>query len=255
MAAGFELASGSRGLSRKSLDTALADAAQSAGAELRLGVRVQRFDQLGEGYTIEARSNGRAIEIRCRALIAACARSSSSELPPRSQAASEAGLVGIKRHYQNVSMPPQAELYFFEGGYIGLVPIEGGRVNVCLLASRKALNGADRDPAGLIEALAERIPAIGNRLAGGEALEASPLAAAPIDLWREADPWDSVACVGDDPAAGRRWNRGCAAFGRAVRPADPRLPERRAHPGALGARIPQRLARQLRSAACPGPKA
>ena len=176
VAAGFNLVRGSWGLSRKSLDTALADAAQSAGAELKLGVRVQRFDQVGEGHTVEARSNGRAIEIRCRALIAACGRSSYSELPPRSQAAPEAGLVGIKRHYQNVIMPPQAELYFFEGGYIGLAPIEGDRVNVCLLASRKALKGAGRDPAGLIEALAERIPAIGNRLRGGEALEASPLA-------------------------------------------------------------------------------
>jgi len=143
-------------------------AAQAAGAELMLGVRVQRFDQVGDGYAVEARSNGRAIEIRCRALIAACGRSSSSELPPRLRAAPEAGLIGIKRHYQNVSMPPQAELYFFKGGYIGLAPIEGGRVNVCLLASRTALQGADGDPAGLIESLAKRIPSIGNRLAGGE---------------------------------------------------------------------------------------
>jgi len=200
VAAGFNLARGSWGLSRKSLDTALADAAQADGAALKLGVRVQRFDEVDDGYAVEARSNGQAIEIRCRALIAACGRSSSSQLPPRSQAAPEAGLIGIKRHYQNISMPAQAELYFFEGGYIGLAPIEGGRVNVCILASRKALKGADGDPAGLIEALAGRIPAIGKRLAGGEALEASPLAAAPIDLWRKADPWDSVACVGDAAA-------------------------------------------------------
>ncbi len=200
VAAGFDLAPGSWGLSRKSLDTALADAAQAAGAELSMGVRVQRFDPVDGGYSIEARSNGRAIEIRCRALVAACGRSSSSELPPRSRAAPEAGLVGIKRHYQNVSMPQQVELYFFEGGYIGLAPIEGGSVNLCLLASRKALEGADKDPAGLIEALAGRIPGIGNRLAGGEALDASPLTAAPVDLWRKAEPWDSVACVGDAAA-------------------------------------------------------
>ncbi len=200
VAAGFDLARGSWGLSRKSLDTALADAAQAAGAELKLGVRVRRFDQVGGGYVVEARSNGRAIEIRCRALVAACGRNSSSELPPRSRAAPEAGLVGIKCHYQNVSMPPQVELYFFEGGYIGLAPIEGGGVNLCLIASRKALEGADKDPAGLIEALAGRIPGIGNRLAGGEALDAPPLAVAPIDLWRRADPWDSVASVGDAAA-------------------------------------------------------
>ena len=198
--AGFDLARRSWGLSRKSLDMALADAAQDAGAKLSLGVRVQRFDQVGDGYAIEARSNGRAMEIRCRALIAACGRSSSSELPPRSQAAPRAGLVGIKRHYQNINMPPQVELYFFKGGYIGLAPIEDGGVNLCLLATRKALEGADKDPAGLIEALARRIPGIGNRLSGGEALNASPMTAAPVDLWRRADPWDLVPCIGDAAA-------------------------------------------------------
>ena len=176
IATSFDLAHGSWGLSRTALDTALADAAQAAGAELKLGVRVQRFDHVGERYTVEARSNGRVLEIHCRALIAACGRSSSSELPPHSRVAPEAGLVGIKQHYRIVSMPTQAELYFFEGGYIGIAPIEGGRVNVCLLASRQVLKGADKDPAGLIEAIAKRIPAIGSRLAGGEALEASPLA-------------------------------------------------------------------------------
>ena len=200
LAAGFNLPLGSWGLSRKSLDTALADAAQTAGAELSMGFRVRRFDQVGDGYTVEARSNGRAVAIRCRALIAACGRSSSSELPPRSQAAPEAGLVGIKCHYQNVSIPPQVELYFFEGGYIGLAPVEGGSVNLCLLASRNALEGADKDPARLIDSLAERIPQIGNRLSGGEALDASPLVAAPVDLWRRADPWDSVPCIGDAAA-------------------------------------------------------
>lgn len=197
LAAGFDLARGSWGLSRKSLDTALADEARAAGAELSMGVRVQRFDQVSDGYAVEARSNGRAIEVRCRALIVACGRSSSSELPPRSQSAPEAGLVGIKRHYQNVRMPPQVELYFFEGGYIGLAPIEGGSVNLCLLASRNALEGAHKDPAELIETLSGRIHGIGNRLAGSEALDTSPLAVAPIDLWRRAEPWDSVACIGD----------------------------------------------------------
>lgn len=200
VATGFDLARGSWGLSRKSLDTALADAAQAAGAELSMGVRVRRFDQVDGGYVVEARSNGRGIEVHCRALIAACGRSSSSELPPHSRAALEPRLVGIKTHYQNISMPPQAELYFFEGGYIGLAPVEGGSVNVCLLASKSALKGAGSDPAGLIGALARQIAGVGSRLAGGEPSYPSPLAAAPIDLWRKAEPWDTIACVGDAAA-------------------------------------------------------
>lgn len=71
---------------------------------------------------------------------------------------------------------------------------------MCLLTSRKALEGVDKDPAALIEALAERIPAIGNRLSGSTATEGSLLTAVPVDLWRKADPWDSIPCVGDAAA-------------------------------------------------------
>lgn len=228
VSAHFDLPGGSWGLSRHSLDTALADAAQTAGAKLSMGVRVRRFEQVRGGYTVEARANGRAIEIRCRALIAASGRSGSAELPPRPRSASgepsprspttspalvgikrhygnvrkapQAGMVGMKRHYGNVRMPPQVELYFFDGGYAGLAPIEDGRVNLCILAGKAALEGADKDPDKLIEALTDRLPGIARRLAGAEPLDGAPLAAAPIDLWRRADPWPSVACVGDAAA-------------------------------------------------------
>lgn len=242
----IRLRRGSWGLSRRSLDTALAEAAGSAGAKLRLGTRALRFSQDQEGYTVEARQSGRAIELRTQALIAASGRVGSKELPPRPQPAlgslpggraepphllrptsesrptdpmparlppssapasqaartsqSSPSLVGIKCHYQNVQMPAQVELGFVEGGYLGLAPIEGEAVNLCMLASKSALERAGKDPGGLIEDLANRIPRIGRRLAGAEPLFSSPLTAAPIDLWRSPNPWDSIACVGDAAA-------------------------------------------------------
>ncbi len=52
----------------------------------------------------------------------------------------------------------------------------------------------------MIEALAGRIHGIGDRLREGQSLDVSPLTAAPVDLWRRPDPWDSIACIGDAAA-------------------------------------------------------
>lgn len=228
VSAKIPLGSGSWGLSRRALDSTLAGTARSAGAELSLGTRVLRFQQVNGGYEVEARANGRPLELECRALFAACGRVGSAELPPRPQTAfcanppasrrtsvrpprsrtssaepsprTAARLIGIKQHYANLRMPAQVELFFFDGGYVGLAPIEGEAVNLCLLASQESLRGAGGDPAGLINALAARLPALAARLKGAVPVHPAPLAAAPVDLWRTAEPWDSIPCVGDAAA-------------------------------------------------------
>lgn len=226
LSAGFDLPGASWGLSRQALDQTLASAAQHAGAELSLGTRAMRFEHHPSGCALELRQRGRSREIECRALIAACGRSSAAGLPPtasdalhaatnttppyrRSDGVSDAeprslpsrpARVGIKQHYRNLQMPSQVELYFFDGGYVGLAPVEDGMTNLCMLASRAALEAADRDPVRLIDTLAERIPGIGRRLKGAVPLHPAPLAAAPVDLWRRAEPWDRIACVGDAAA-------------------------------------------------------
>lgn len=233
VSADIPLRSGSWGLSRRSLDTALAEAAQGAGAKLSLGTRVLRFGRQNGQYAVEARANGRPFEIECRALIAACGRVGSTELPPRrmttspqspkaatvsdahgpprpaaANATNSAGfnsrtrrpLIGIKQHYTNLEMAARVELYFFNGGYVGLAPIEGGMVNLCLLASQEALRATAGDPAQLIEALAGQLPGLATRLEGAVPVHPTPLSAAPVDLWRTAEPWDSIACVGDAAA-------------------------------------------------------
>lgn len=214
IAAGFRLNGGSWGLSRKLLDRALAAAARAAGAELSMATRVQHYEPLGgprSGYGVQARSGGQPVELECRALIVAGGRVGSGNLPPRSRAAAgpKSGVsgrrrhtprIGIKQHFLNGRMPPQVELYFFDGGYLGLAPIESGLINLCLLTSGDALERAGSDPAALIESLADHLPAIANRLSGAEPVHPAPLAAAPVDLWRTAEPWDALPCVGDAAA-------------------------------------------------------
>jgi flavin-dependent dehydrogenase len=94
-------------------------------------------------------------------------------------------------------MPAQVELFFFPGGYVGVNPIECGRINLCLLATPAALARAGRTISGMQEAMASWNPALGRRLAGGQALPETEVAVAPVDTHRSASPWAGVACLGD----------------------------------------------------------
>lgn len=94
-------------------------------------------------------------------------------------------------------MPAQVELFFFPGGYAGLNPIEDGRVNLCLLLSYDAFRRTGQSVAGTLAAITGWNPALGRRLAGGQALAESICTVAPVDTGRPAAPWADVACLGD----------------------------------------------------------
>jgi flavin-dependent dehydrogenase len=105
--------------------------------------------------------------------------------------------VGVKCHYENISIPPQVELFFFPGGYAGLSPIEGNRVNFCLLATWATLAGAGKSKRALLERAVQLNPMLKQRLSGGKALPETEVAVAPVDTGRPARPWDGMACLGD----------------------------------------------------------
>jgi flavin-dependent dehydrogenase len=108
--------------------------------------------------------------------------------------------VGVKGHYAGIAMPPTVELFFFPGGYAGVSPVEGGRVNVCLLASYSAFTQAGKRVETMLAAAATWNKALGQRLAGGCLLPETAITVAPVDVYRPATPWDGVACLGDAAA-------------------------------------------------------
>lgn len=198
------------GISRFAFDAALAAAAQQRGVDLRTQATATNIRQTGQGFEVMVRSGHRAESIQAGAVIAACGRYSLPGLPPYPDQGSQAGwfdrprpgqqragYIGIKCHYEQVAMPAQVELFFFPGGYVGVNPIEDGRVNLCLLATPAALDRAGRTISGMQEAIALWNPALGRRLAGGHALPETEVAVAPVDTHRPASPWAGVACLGD----------------------------------------------------------
>jgi flavin-dependent dehydrogenase len=203
------------GLSRFALDAALATAAQQGGVELRLNVTATAVRQTPGGFEVALRSREGTETIRARAVIAACGRYSLPGLPPHrqpnqdqtpkmgwlhrrfSRGPQDQAYIGIKCHYERVTMPAQVELFFFPGGYAGVNRIEGGRVNFCLLATPAAFARAGRSISAMRQAVVRWNPALGQRLAGGQVVPETEIAVAPVDLSRPALSWDGVACLGD----------------------------------------------------------
>ncbi len=198
------------GVSRFALDAALAAAAQQRGVELYTNVTATAIHQTNDGFEVTLRSHHGPEIIQARAVIAACGRYSLPGLPPHREPSQgqipktqrlkrrfSQAYVGVKCHYEQVTMPAQVELFFFPGGYAGVSPIEGGRVNFCLLATSAAFARAGRSISTMRQAVAYWNPALGRRLAGGQALPETEVAVAPIDTNRPASPWDGMACLGD----------------------------------------------------------
>lgn len=185
------------GVSRFALDDALAAAAARAGAELRLGVTASAVEATADGYQVAVRDrHGETATVRCRAVVAACGRHPPQALRPKDDGAARPTYVGVKCHYEGLELPPEVRLYLFDGGYVGVCPIEGGRANVCMLVTRAAFARAESVPA-MIELAARLNPAFGRQLAGGRPLPESAVAVAPVDTGRPATPWQGFARLGD----------------------------------------------------------
>jgi 2-polyprenyl-6-methoxyphenol hydroxylase-like FAD-dependent oxidoreductase len=208
------LAAPAWGVSRYVLDEALAAAAQRAGATIWQPAVVTAVERTAAGCTLQVRhadSAGRlqTASVAARAVVFACGRHSTAALPPRPQGSADKHgwrrCVGLKVHYSGVQMEPRVELYLFEGGYVGINPIEGpgDRANVCLLITYAAFQTYDRSLACILEATASRHRAFAARVGAARLLSETECAVAPVDTHRSSTPWDAALdapCLGDTAA-------------------------------------------------------
>jgi flavin-dependent dehydrogenase len=181
------------GLSRRTLDEALLEAAQRAGAVVRRGRTVRaaelaerrvRLDNegwlAGDALVLatgkhELRGGARPVDISTRPLGLRV-----SLKPSRALRGSLDGTI---------------ELHLYDGGYAGLLLQDDGTANLCLSASRDRLKEAGGiEP--LVERLACELPAFGGRLGQGEAGAWSAVSGVPYG-WRADSTAEGVYRVGD----------------------------------------------------------
>ncbi|MCP3979583.1 MAG: NAD(P)/FAD-dependent oxidoreductase [bacterium] len=205
------------GISRATLDLALVERAASRGVDVRQQHEVvaplvadDKADGRVEGVRVRRTGGAHETgEVRARLVVAADGRRSTlarrlavpggdpRRTDPRSW-------FGLRTHLvPRAAHPRQVELHVFDGGYAGTSPVEGGRINLCMLlrvATLRACEGsADR-------VLRERVLA-------------NPAAAARFGGAEIAGSWDSVGPLRF--AARRPTSHGALFVGDAAGTVDP----------------------------------
>jgi len=170
------------GLDRSALDPLLLDAARDAGAEIRAGVVVRRVRsavvELADGSTIAAR-----VVVGADGLRSVVARDAGvARRPPLGD---RPALTFHVEEPGGADRARDARMIVFDGGYVGLAPVPGHRVNVGIVLASRAWR--DRLRAGGAEAVASAV------LSG-----VPPAADDPIDWARPriTDRIEGVAPVG-----------------------------------------------------------
>jgi flavin-dependent dehydrogenase len=143
------------GFDRSALDPALLDLARAAGADVRCGVTASSVDggvvRVGGGDLVHAR-----VVVGADGLRSVVARAAGvvrpAPLPRR---------VGLTFHVADPrpNVPRDARMITFDGGYVGLAPVPGGRVNVGIVLGGRWLRRLREDGAeAVVAAVLSAIP-------------------------------------------------------------------------------------------------
>jgi flavin-dependent dehydrogenase len=170
------------GISRATLDTLLLAKAHAAGVTVMeqtqaVGPVVER--NIVKGITTKTDT------IRAKLVIAADGRRSMLQRALNPDAGdplttSPESWFGFGTHFSDTTrgLGGRIELYVFEGGYAGLGPIEGGRLDLALIAKVEALRACGNSPRRLYEERIRKNPLLASRL---DELE-------PLTPWRAIGP-------------------------------------------------------------------
>lgn len=176
-------------VARLDLDVALWESAVAGGVEARQQVTVQSIR--GTGPFVVTTSAG---EYETRAVIDASGRWSNLNPVPASDGEARARWIGLKAHFAESAPPASVDLYFFEGGYCGVQPVDlegqsgGGRINACAMVRA--------DVASTLPEVFALHAALEERARGWQPLS-EPVSTAPL-VFRDPEPErDGVLKAGD----------------------------------------------------------
>ncbi|WP_246067428.1 NAD(P)/FAD-dependent oxidoreductase [Paenibacillus koleovorans] len=197
------------GVSRFLLDDQLQQAAAVKGVKVLAGTPVLEMvpEQDGQGYRLDIQEKGERRSLRARTVIGAWGRNPQAGVQahanrPRTEPHPQDAWIGVKAHF--AAAGPEREnridMYFFPGGYVGVSPVEGGRLNVAALLSRRAFQAAGGSVPGAIAAAQQWQPALRSRLTACSLLSETQAAVSPVRLTRQPAAWGDIAHIGDAAA-------------------------------------------------------
>ncbi len=175
------------GFDRSTLDPALLEMAEAAGARVCRGARVESVRAEPDGAVLAARRDEGLDEVRARLVIGAdggpslVARAAGVVRPARLPAR-----IGLTFHLSDRPGDPAADarMRLLEDGYVGIAPVPGGRVNIGIVLGRSwtARLRADRAEA-----------TVGAILAGIPVLDGLAGSLSDPAAWRSGERLDRIA--------------------------------------------------------------
>ena len=185
-----------RGCSRARLISSLSSACGDLGVERLDGVRVT----VAPGQPLFASRGGVSFAIEVQRTVQATGHAGAARLRPRSGRRRRREWLAVAVHGTG-PVPLQVQLHATRGGYIGVNPIEGGRVNVCGLLRQPARGpGATVDPLHTLLEEADDNPLLHSLLESITIDPSSTVTVAGLDFGRRRFPVD-VLTVGDAAGA------------------------------------------------------
>ena len=121
-------------VSRKAFDALLISKAQDAGAEI---FREEVLDVKRDSGLFEIHT--RAKTLYARNLVNATGKA--HRFCAARPETAETDKIGFKAHFKTSLAPGEIRLVFFEGGYFGITPIEGGLANLCGIVEKEIFAG------------------------------------------------------------------------------------------------------------------
>jgi menaquinone-9 beta-reductase len=178
-------------IARLNLDAALWHSAEHAGVDARQQVTVQSSLTANRLFRVVTTAG----EFEARALVNASGRWSNLSVATAHGVASQKKWLGLKAHYAEAFPEPSVDLYFFDGGYCGVQPVEvsgensnRGRVNASAMVRA--------DVASTLPDVFAQHPALLERSRNWTRLS-DPVSTSPL-IFRDPQPTrDNVLMVGD----------------------------------------------------------
>ncbi len=189
------------GLSRRVMDSVLLAQAAKLGVRQQQGAFVESVSAAGGSkykVTVSSGSPRRRAVIRSRVVIGAQGkRSNLDRVLGRKFLVRRSPYVGVKCHFAGMDRGDKVELYLFPGGYCGVVGIEAGRTNICLLAAEHALRQNGGRPEKLIGAARRENPFLAESMRDAAAFEDTLLTIGQVSFIPREQVANGVFMVGD----------------------------------------------------------
>lgn len=183
-------------LSRGRLDAALLNKARAHGVRLYEGLKAQSLEREAQQWRIEASSiaSDESCSFFSPHVFLATGKQDLRQWR-RPTLTSNDGFIGLKMHMelapaQQRLLTNTVEIYIYDGGYVGLEPIENDRANLCFLIAKDTYQACNGDWTQVLDHICQCLPTLAERLQGAQSLWSRPLAVSNT-------PYGFVASVED----------------------------------------------------------